>query len=395
MIGGGLQEVEAMVQLKEEGLFVGITDRNPNCPCRELADYFIVADGRDPEFIIQSLLVNAEKIGLPDAVFTLTEMTTTVAIVSNALGLSSPTIRGIAASQSKVVSKLIWQKNNISTPVGYTLSKNDDANRILADIEYPCVVKPDVSFGGQGVSLIYHPVDMLNALELAFHASRTQKCVAEKYIKGTLHDGNGFFSLDGSFCLLSISDRIWSNKISVEGEATCPSNLSAKQQYQFSQIFERACRTIGIDSGPVKIDAMFDGRKFFVLEVAARLHGPRNSLLLIPKCYDKYLLPVVIKSMVKKQPLQWKFEDPKYTSYYEQIVTSQEGILSNIEGIEDIHNMDKIFNIQLFKDKGDTITIPNNSSEVIGYIFAVGNNISECQQEIINAKNTLKLSITN
>ena len=393
MIGGGVQEIEAISQLKEEGWRVGVTDRNPNCPCKKLADYLIVADGRDPEYIIQSILVNKNKNGLPDIVFTLTELTATATIVSNALRLPSPSIKGVAASQSKAASKLIWQNDKVSTPAGYVLSQDEDASQILAKIEYPCVVKPDISFGGQGVSLVNHPEDMINALELAFCTSRSDKCVIEEYIKGTLHDGNGFFSADGKFHLLSISDRTWSNEISVEGGAICPSNLSTEQQREFSFLFEKACRTLGIGYGPVKMDAMFGRKRFFVLEIAARLHGPRNSLLLIPKSYDKNLLPSVVESMVTKQQLQWNFEDQKYTSYCEQIAAFQEGRILKIEGVENIRRMDKIFHMQLFKDIGDKITDPKNSSEVIGYIFAVSTNIYECQQAIEKAKTTLKINI--
>jgi len=393
MIGGGIQEIEAICQLKEEGWKVGVTDRNLDCHCKEFADYLIVADGRDPEYIIQSLLLNKNKNGLPDNIFTLTELVTTVSIVSNALGLPSPSIKSVAASQSKAVSKLIWQNDKVSTPAGYVLCRDRDYSRILAKIEYPCVVKPDISFGGKGVSLVNHPEDITTALELAFCTSRSDKCIIEKYIKGSLHDGNGFFSYDGKFHLLSISDRTWSNEISVEGGAICPSNLSTKQQHEFLSLFEKACRSLGIEYGPVKIDAIFDGKRFFVLEIAARLHGPRNSLFLIPKSYDRYLLPSVVGSMVTKKPLQWNFKAQKYTSYCEQITSPREGIILSVRGVEGIQKMDNIFHVQLFKNKGDKITDPKNSSEAIGYIFAYGKNVLECKQVVKDAKNVLKFQI--
>ena len=393
MIGGGVQQVEAVRQLKEEGWYVGVTDRNPNCPCKKFADYLITADGRDPESIIQFLLFNKGKSGLPKAVFTLTELTTTAAIVSKALGLPTPSVLGVAISQSKALSKLYWQNAGISSPSGVIVSKNTDMSKLLNKIKYPCVVKPDISFGGRGVTLVENFKELYKALELAIKYSRSDKCIVEEYITGSLHDANGFFSLDGKFFPLSVSDRIWSNKISVEGGAVCPSNLSTDQQHEFLCLFEKACKALGIEYGPVKIDAMFDGKKFFVLEVAARLHGPRNSLFLVPNSYGKYLLPAVCEAMVKKQRLQWDFSSYKYSSAYEQIIVDKEGKILSIEGIEKVRKMKKIFNIQLFKNKGDKLTIPSNSSEVVGYVFAVGNNILECQQEIKEAKATLRLHI--
>jgi len=393
MIGGGIQEVEAVRQLKEEDWCVGITDRNSDCPCKKFADYLIIADGRDPESIVQSLLFNKSRNGLPKAVFTLTELTTTTAIVSKALGLPTPSILRVATSQSKALSKLCWQNAGVSTPSGVIVSRNMNISKLLNKIIYPCVVKPDISFGGKGVTLVENSKELCKALELAIKYSKSGKCVVEEYIAGSLHDANGFFSLDGKFFPLSISDRTWSNKISVEGGAVCPSNLSADQQHEFLCLFEKACRTLEIEYGPVKIDAMFDGEKFFVLEIAARLHGPRNSLFLVPNGYGKYLLPAVCEAMVKKQRLQWDFSNYKCNSAYEQITVDKEGEILNIEGIEKVREMEKVFNIQLFKNKGDKLTIPSNSSEVIGYVFAVGNNILECQQEIKKAKTTLKFHI--
>jgi len=395
MIGGGVQEIEAICQLKENDWQVGVTDRNPDCYCKKFADYLIVADGRDPEYIIQSLLLNRNKNGLPNVVFTLTELVTTTSIVSKALGLPSPLIKSVASSQSKALSKLFWQNDKVSTPTGYVLYKDRDYSQTLAKIKYPCVVKPDISFGGKGVSLVNHPEDITTALELAFCTSRNDKCVIEKYIKGSLHDGNGFFSPDGKFHLLSISDRIVTNKISVEGGAICPSNLSIELQHEFSSLFEKACRSLGIEYGPVKIDAMFDGKRFFVLEIAARLHGPRNSLFLIPKSYNRYLLPSVVESMVTKKPLQWNFKAQKHASYCEQITSPREGTILNIKGVEDIRKMNNIFHVQLFKNKGDKIRDPKDSSEAIGYIFAYGENDLECKQMVKNAKKALKFQIKN
>ena len=47
MIGGGIQEVEAVRIAQKMGLKVIVTDRNPEAPCFPYADYTAVIDGRD------------------------------------------------------------------------------------------------------------------------------------------------------------------------------------------------------------------------------------------------------------------------------------------------------------------------------------------------------------
>ena len=51
--------------------------------------------------------------------------------------------------------------------------------------------------------------------------------------------------------------------------------------------------------------------------------------------------------------------------------------------------------MELYKDIGDTIRTPSNSSEVIGYIFAVGDSLQKCKKEINKAKSILKFIVEN
>jgi len=392
MIGGGIQEVEAVIQLKKDGWYVGVTDRNPNCPCKRYSDYLIVADGKNPEEILREILFYKNNFELPNVIFTLTELTTTAAILSKALGLVSPSIAGVVISQSKGLSKKYWLKNDVSTPMGVVISDINQLYILEEKVVFPCVVKPDVSFGGQGVSLVKSYTKIKDAIKIAMKYSSNGKCVIEKYVVGSLHDANGFFSHDGSFIPISISDRFWSNSISVEGKAKCPSSIPNSKKKSFFNLFEKACRCIGIEYGPVKIDMMFDGERFYVLEVAARLHGPRNSLLLIPNSYDRPLLPEICNLLIGKD-MEWNIENQKYISIYEEIQISREGTIKNILGLSDIQGMNNITHIQLFMGVGDKVKIPTDSSQVVGYLFSKSDNERVCIENLKTAKEKLIINI--
>ena len=47
MIGGGLQQVEAVNEARKLGFFVIVTDKNKSAPCFENADLSVVLDGKD------------------------------------------------------------------------------------------------------------------------------------------------------------------------------------------------------------------------------------------------------------------------------------------------------------------------------------------------------------
>jgi biotin carboxylase len=390
MIGGGIQEVEAVRQMKADGWFVGVTDRNEHCACKDVADYLIVADGRDPERIIQQLLLNTRAVTPPSVVCTLTELTMTAAIVAHALFLPAPSLQSVAVSQSKALSKKYWMEAGVSTPLGFPVSKNMSLTGILHKISCPLVVKPEVSFGGKGITLVRSQKELQDAVRLAIESSANETCVIEEFVDGTLHDGNAFFSADGVFHPLSISDRFTGCSIAVESGAVCPSQLSEVAQLQFFKLFENACRVIGLTYGPVKIDALFDGNDFFVLEVAARLHGPRGTLHMIPTSYGTPLLTSVIEAMRSMEgPLNWDAGKSKRVCLYESIRTETEGTVVAFAGVRETERLDGIVYIQLLKKMGDLVRLPKDSSDVLGFVFAAGSHIDECRQAISAAKNTL------
>ena len=85
MIGGGIQEIEAVKTAQNMGLKVIVTDRNPKAPCFDIADICVVADGRDVESIAAFAILNKDRLGIR-GIFTLTELVVSVAVVAQAAG---------------------------------------------------------------------------------------------------------------------------------------------------------------------------------------------------------------------------------------------------------------------------------------------------------------------
>ena len=348
LIGGGIQEIEAVKQLKDEGIIVWVIDKDSNCPSAKYADKLIKANGKDYENITQAILKKNNGSVQIRSVFTLTELTISTTIISHALGLISPTIKSVIISQSKSLSKLYWLKNKVSTPKGTNFSNLSEFKKHNQIIKYPVIVKPDIGFGGNGITMVKNKSELFRAINQASKISENNQFIVENYISGSLHDGNGFFTNFGKFIPLSVSDRNFSltNK---RNKGSCPSLLSEKQQKKFFNLFENACRAIGLNFGPVKIDALFNGKRFFVLEVAARLHGPRNSLHLIPNAYGKELLPELIESQIEDKAINWDYKKIKNKSTFEDFTFKSN---SKIKKIKQRHNS----YIQLFDQNTKNIT---------------------------------------
>ena len=93
---------------------------------------------------------------------------------------------GSALAMDKGMTKQLFVYNNVPTPKGILLSKNDNNNYVeklkKAEIAFPCVVKPCCGGSSIGVSISNSEEEFLKALEEAF--SFEDNVVVEEYIKG-------------------------------------------------------------------------------------------------------------------------------------------------------------------------------------------------------------------
>ena len=75
----------------------------------------------------------------------------------------------------------IFIQNNIPTPNGFTMAKNQ-ISKLNEEIGYPCIVKPCCGGSSVGMSIANNEEEYKKALELAFKYE--SEVVIEEYIKG-------------------------------------------------------------------------------------------------------------------------------------------------------------------------------------------------------------------
>jgi D-alanine-D-alanine ligase len=86
---------------------------------------------------------------------------------------------GSAIAMNKGVSKQLFIQNDILTPMGITVNKND---KKYGNVGFPCVVKPRSGGSSVGTSVVTDPEEYENALSFAFQYE--DDVIVEQYIKG-------------------------------------------------------------------------------------------------------------------------------------------------------------------------------------------------------------------
>ncbi len=385
MIGGGVQQVEAVAEARALGLRVIVTDRSPDAPALAAADEAVLIDGRDVEGLIGWSLLHRESLRIR-GVFTISELVTSAACVAAAVGLPSAGVAETVACQNKALCKRLWLASGIPTPRGGPASTRVEARALLRALavgpDRPAFVKPAVGFGAQGAAKIHSPEDP--SLVDRFAGDGTPPwgpLMIEECVTGSMHDVSGLFDADGRFHPMGIVDRFFLPEHPVETGIRTPSSLEPEAQRALYALLEQGMRALGIEFGPVKGDAVRSGDGFRLLEVAPRLHGPKNSLMALPMSGFRPLRPTLrVLTGARPEPSELRIE-PQCACVCRALLPAP-GRLRRIDGVEEALRLPGIEHVRLFKKSGDTIRDAREAADVAGHVFATGATPEECERRL-------------
>tara|TARA_B100000945_G_scaffold319145_1_gene325717 strand:+ start:3856 stop:5046 length:1191 start_codon:yes stop_codon:yes gene_type:complete len=370
MIGGGVQQINAIKIIHSCGYKVLVTDRNKNAPCFSIADYKAIIDGRDVESLIAFALLNKEVINLA-GVFTLTELVTSVAAVANACKLPSVGLENAVACQNKQLCKKIWLENKISTPKGKVVNSFNESKEVFTLFKKNIFIKPVVGFGGKESRRISSEEELSD-----YFYNNNEEVLIEEFLNGSMHDVNGLIDENGVFHPMGIVDRFFLNEYPVEKEIMTPSKLTQGQQKSLYDLLERSVRALGIKWGPIKGDAILVDKNFYIFEVAPRLHGPKSSLFLLPysgfNCLEKSLAIIVGEKNNDLSISQNNF-------VFCTAILPLENTIFNSKLIKEWKKKGKIIEHLIFKSDGVKINKYMNSTDVPAYIFIKGKSALDCK----------------
>lgn len=358
MIGGGVQQINAVQSAQESGYLVLVTDRSESAPCFKYADYIGVIDGRNIEALIAYLSLRKEELNIV-GIFTLTEMVTSVAAVASALNLPSVPLISAVNCQNKQLSKKCWEILNISTPYGKVIKNKQEGVNFLDKINKNAFIKPTVGFGSLGARQISSKEDLKNV------DFKSKEYLIEEYINGSMHDVNGVFNKNEEFIPLGCFDRIFDKKNMIEKSAIYPSQLSESLIEKAYKLTETAARALGIKWGPVKSDLVLLKNEFLCLELACRLHGPKGTILLSSMVdHQNHLQRTLDIISGKTNELEKNIFKEEFASY--EIIPHPGYPFQKITGIKKIEN--KGYKVLILNKKSNA-NIYSNNTDIIGYIF--------------------------
>lgn len=375
ILGAGLMQRPAMEAAKELGYKTLVIDANPSAVCVPFADRFELVDLKDREGIASLALSLKDSLA---AIFTAgTDFSASVSYAAEKCGLPSHSFEAACNASNKVLMRECFKKHNVPSPDFISVTENDieSIEKKIDSFTFPKVVKPVDNMGARGCRLVRTKEEFLPALRDAVKFSRTKNAIVEDYMKGREYSLDALV-VDGKIILTGFADRhIYFEPYFVELGHTMPSECSAKEKQEITEVFQQAVTALGLTNGVAKGDIKYTEKGAMIGEVAARLSGGYMSGWTFPYSSDFNLTKEAMKISLGLVPEYRKeAEIPSVKFSHERAFISIPGVVKEVYGAEGISGCPFVKNIFFRTKAGDKVDFPRNNVEKCGNVITSSEN---------------------
>ena len=394
IIGAGAEQIYAYKLAKKMGLLVIGSDINPNAPAREYSDHFILASARDVSSTINAVKKFNQEIAINGVLTLANDVPLTVATVAKELKLPGIPIDLAELSSNKLKMKECFQSNGIATAPFEVVETLESINKFADKWGYPIVIKPNDGRGARGVLRITSKMDE-KWFKHAIDNSDNSWLLVEKYIDGKQLSTESLV-YKGKCYTASISQRNYDlldlySPFIIENGGVIPADLDTKQIESIENIINSTAKALKLNSGTIKGDIVLSKDGPVVIEVALRLSGGYLCTDQIPITRGVDLVEQSIK-LALGEPLNSMDLIPQdICKMGIRYFFPKPGRIIEINGFRELKQFNWITKKELFVDIGDTIHVPKNHSQRVGFVHAIGDSFAEAEQRAILASKAVEI----
>ena len=374
ILGGGVMQLPAIRAAHRLGLHVIVADGNASAPGIAEADRFEHIDLRDRESMLKKA-TDYRRAGKLDAVFTAgTDFSSTVAFVTDALGLPGTSLDSALNATDKFRMRKVLADAGVRVPKFVVLAASDlteqGLSESLSTVGLPAVVKPADSMGARGVVRVDDVASALSHSLSAVSHSATRRVVVEGYVDGPEFSIDALV-YDGVTQITGFADRhIVFPPHFIEIGHTIPTALDDSEKNLVIAEFMRGVSALGINYGAAKGDMKISDEGAVVGEIAARLSGGYMSGWTFPLSSGVELTAKAIRIALGEAP--GSLETVWDRTSAERAVISIPGTVEAVAGIDRVRAEPGICEVFQSVSAGQEVRLPTSNVEKCGNVISVG-----------------------
>jgi hypothetical protein len=322
------------------------------------------------------------------------------ALAGEVLGFPHNSPEAATATRDKLVFRRLISESSLNTPRFGEYLTSEDISPLIADIGFPCVIKPRNLNGSRGVIR----ADNLEELEAAI--TRTANLVRsiqrkpveagvsliiESYIPGNEIALEGILD-EGHLEILAIFDK----PDPLEGpffEETIyltPSRLSIEKQDEIINATAEAARLIGLKTGPLHAEARLNNKGVWIIEIAGRSIGGLCSQVL------QFGAGGSLEEIILSQACGLNYGSLKRSEGARGVMMIPipgAGLLRGVDGLEQAKNSPLVEGIEITTPLNNIVTPLPEGDGYLGFIFTRGNSSESVEEALRQAHQKLTFRI--
>ena len=377
IVSGGIEAADAARRAKELGLYVVVSDRDPEAPGFAHADSCIIADVYSPEETLAAARRYALKLRKLDGVICVAaDAPLTAATVAQHMGLPGISTDSAKLATDKLAMKQRFLAAGVPVPWFSPVATPQALQRMAVERGRDLVVKPVDSRGSRGVQRVSAAVDLAKAFMPARQHSPTERVMAEEYLSGPQVSTESIV-VNGKCYTPGFSDRNYEYleryaPFFIENGGDLPSQLPSDIQDKVKDVVAQAASALGITNGTVKGDIVIHNGEPYVIELAARLSGGFFCTREIPLNTGVDFVGAAIKLALGESISPEELEPKKFTPVVQRYAFPEPGRVTRVSGAEEARKISGIEDVIVTAKPGDVIPPAGDKRPSAAMVLATG-----------------------
>jgi biotin carboxylase len=319
-------------------------------------------------------------------------------------GCKHHTLAGVLAARDKRRMREVQSTADVPMPRHQVLKRDASPG----EVSFPCVVKPPMLSGSQGVIRANDRDELLRAIArtrrvLEHHASDLRKhdgfyeLLIEEYVAGPEVAVDGIMR-DGKLELVAIFDK----PDALDGpffEETIYVTPADDRQGSLQRVSERAAQVLGLNDGPIHAELRIAKRGPVLIEIAARSIGG-----LCGRVLQHVALPDGAASLEElllrrasghpRSPSSTGLQKQNRASGVMMVPVPRSGVLRRVDGVDEARAIEGIDAVSINIEPGQSVRALPEGVSYLGFIFAHGESPAAVTQLLRDAHAALRFSLT-
>jgi biotin carboxylase len=352
ILGASRYYSKSIEAVRQAGYYVIVADAKPDSPGFAVADHHIVRNIVDEKGVFD----DAKKLKV-DAIIPVNDYgVPSAAYACEKLGLPGISVEASRLSTNKELMVKAWVSSGVRCPKYIVAEKPDEIRLAIAEIGFPCILKPAHGHGGasRGVVVVRNTEDIIEAINFcrSFYSDKTT--LIGEFINSSSEHSAEVLVYNGKCHLIAVADKVKTPlPYRVDKNVLYPSKLTEKEIKKLKHVISNVVFSLGISIGVTHVEFASKDGDFIFFELGARCGGGGTPEPIVPFVTGVQEFVEQVRILSGDEPVKLSPDKKMACNYH--FITPSPGIIKNISISEKIRDFKELLDFDIIVKPGDVI----------------------------------------